>query len=455
MPPLYCCARRDPATAPSPLASGFFRESPGTHRNAIRDSHAQRRNPHPRRPPEAQGGTRGALHRQAPRGRRAHQGGTGVRRHHRELGVRRRQERTGDAREPYRGVAGEAAPGDGDPDRGALHGCRAGRLGGTRQRRKDGQVGEVHDRRLGRGQAGGAQALKRVSRWPRSARSQAQRDRRGQGPARARAQAQDHQDRRRPEVVSGAMSASEPEPAAGAAGRHGLSELIAERRAKAQRLRQSDAGAFPYSFKDAEPVKRVLDAYAHLSAGDETDDLHRVAGRIAARRGSGGAAFLDLVDRTGKIQLHARLDVLGEKAFERLTSLDLGDVIGVEGAALRSRRGEISLRVDRFAILTKALRPPPDKHAGLSDVQTRYRRRELDLMASEDARRLFIDRARIISAVRAYLDEEGFIEVETPVLQPLYGGALARPFLTPHNELDPDLYPGVATEGSLKRPIVR
>src|SRR5207244_2683598 len=122
-----------------------------------------------------------------------------------------------------------------------------------------------------------------------------------------------------------------------------------------------------------------LDAYAHLSAGDETDDLHRVAGRIAARRGAGGAAFLDLVDRTGKIQLHARLDILGKEAFERLTSLDLGDVIGVEGAALRSRRGEISLRVDRFAILAKALRPPPDKHAGLSDVQTRYRRRELDL----------------------------------------------------------------------------
>jgi len=250
------------------------------------------------------------------------------------------------------------------------------------------------------------------------------------------------------------MSANEPEPAAGAAGRHGLPELIAERRAKAQRLRDSDPGAFPYSFKDAEPVGRVLDAYAHLAAGDETEDLHRVAGRITARRGAGGAAFLDLVDRTGKIQLHARLDVLGEEAFERLTSLDLGDVIGVEGAALRSRRGEISLRVDRFAILAKALRPPPDKHAGLSDVQTRYRRRELDLMASGDARRLFMDRARIISAVRGYLDEEGFIEVETPVLQPLYGGALARPFLTHHNELDRDLYLRIATELYLKRLIV-
>src|SRR5438067_5213524 len=250
------------------------------------------------------------------------------------------------------------------------------------------------------------------------------------------------------------MSASEREPAAGAPGRHGLPELIAERRAKAQRLRETDAGALPYSFPDAEPVQSILDAYAHLQAGDETEEVHRVAGRIAARRGAGKAAFLDLVDRTGKIQLHARVDVLGEDAFARLTTLDLGDVIGVDGAVLRSRHGELSLRVDSFQVLAKALRPPPDKHAGLSDVETRYRRRELDLMASEEARRLFVDRARIIRAVRAYLDEEGFIEVETPVLQPLYGGSLARPFLTHHNELDRDLYLRIATELYLKRLIV-
>ena len=121
---------------------------------------------------------------------------------------------------------------------------------------------------------------------------------------------------------------------------------------------------------------------------------------------------------------------------------------------LRSRRGELSLRVDRFQILAKALRPPPDKHHGLSDVETRYRRRELDLIANEDARRLFIDRARIISAIRAYLDGEGFVEVETPVLQPLYGGALARPFTTHHNALDRDLYLRIATELYLKRLIV-
>jgi lysyl-tRNA synthetase class 2 len=236
--------------------------------------------------------------------------------------------------------------------------------------------------------------------------------------------------------------------------RHGLEELIAERRAKAARIRELDAGAFPYSFARAESIAEILPRYEHLAPGEETDERHRVAGRIAARRGAGKMAFLDLVDRSGKIQLHARVDVLGPERFELLTMLDLGDLIGVEGAAIRSRHGEVSLRVESFQVLAKALRPPPDKHHGLTDVQTRYRRRELDLMASEETRRLFVDRARIISAVRSYLDGEGFVEVETPVLQPLYGGAMARPFTTHHNALDRDLYLRIATELYLKRLIV-
>jgi lysyl-tRNA synthetase class 2 len=251
------------------------------------------------------------------------------------------------------------------------------------------------------------------------------------------------------------MSGSEERPSSGGeSGPHGLAELIAERRAKAERLRESDASAFPYAYPGAEPVAEILAAYGHLADGEETEDAHRVAGRIAARRGAGRAAFLDLVDRTGKIQLHARVDVLGKEPFARLTSLDLGDLIGVDGAVLRSRHGELTLRVDGFQILAKALRPPPDKHHGLTDVETRLRRRELDLIASEDTRRLFIDRARIISAVRSYLDGSGFVEVETPVLQPLYGGAFARPFTTHHNALDRDLYLRIATELYLKRCIV-
>ncbi len=253
------------------------------------------------------------------------------------------------------------------------------------------------------------------------------------------------------------MSGSEQEPGGTDPARsapHGLAELIAERRAKLRRLRESDPSAFPHAFGGAEPVASILEAYAHLQAGEETEQRHRVAGRIAARRGAGRAAFLDLVDRTGKIQLHARVDVLGPERFGVLTGLDLGDLIGVDGAVLRSRHGELSLRVDDFAVLSKALRPPPDKHAGLSDVETRYRRRELDLIASEEARALFIARARIVAAIRAYLDGEGFLEVETPVLQPLYGGAFARPFVTHHNELARDLYLRIATELYLKRLIV-
>jgi lysyl-tRNA synthetase class 2 len=249
-------------------------------------------------------------------------------------------------------------------------------------------------------------------------------------------------------------SPGEQQSSSGETGRHGLNELIAERRAKAERLRESDPSAFPYSFAGVEPIEQILAAYAQLEPGEETDESHRVAGRISARREAGKMAFLDVVDRTAKIQLHARVDVLGQEIFERLISLDIGDIVGVDGAALRSRRGEISLRVERFEVLAKALRPPPDKHAGLSDVQLRYRRRELDLIASEDARKLFADRAKIIAAVRAYLDGEGFLEVETPVLQPLYGGALARPFTTHHNALERTLYLRIATELYLKRLIV-
>jgi lysyl-tRNA synthetase, class II len=146
--------------------------------------------------------------------------------------------------------------------------------------------------------------------------------------------------------------------------------------------------------------------------------------------------------------------VLGPDRMARLVDLDLGDLVGVDGTALRSRRGELTLRVDDFAVLAKSLRPPPDKFHGLADVETRYRHRELDLIANPESRILFVLRARVVSAIRRYLDDAGFIEVETPVLQPLYGGALARPFTTHHNALDRTLYLRIATELYLKRLIV-
>ena len=227
-----------------------------------------------------------------------------------------------------------------------------------------------------------------------------------------------------------------------------------DRRAKLARLRADGVDPYPHSFPGVQPIAEVHAAHDDLEAGAETDARYRVAGRLSARRGHGKAAFLDLVDRSGRIQLHAREDVIGAEAFERLTSLDLGDLIGVDGAAFKSRRGELSLRVEDFTLLAKSLRAPPDKFHGLEDVETRYRHRELDLIANDETRELFIMRSRVIAAIRRFLDERGFLEVETPVLQPLYGGALARPFTTHHNALDRDLFLRIATELYLKRLIV-
>jgi lysyl-tRNA synthetase, class II len=202
------------------------------------------------------------------------------------------------------------------------------------------------------------------------------------------------------------------------------------------------------------PIAHVREQHPDLEPGAETDAKYRIAGRIAARRGHGKASFIDLVDRSNRVQLHARADALGEQSYERLVSMDLGDLIGVDGTAMATRRGELSLKVDDWTLLAKSLRPPPEKFHGLEDTETRYRQRELDLIANEDARELFILRSKVIRAIRRWLDEHGFYEVETPVLQPLYGGALARPFTTHFNALDSDFYLRIATELYLKRLIV-
>lgn len=231
-------------------------------------------------------------------------------------------------------------------------------------------------------------------------------------------------------------------------------DLLAARRAKLDRLRADGVEPFPHAFPGVEAVAAVRAAHEGVEAGAETEATHRVAGRLAARRGQGKMAFLDLVDRSGRLQLQARVDVLGPDLHARLLELDLGDLVGVDGTAFVTRRGELSLRVDAFTVLAKSLRPVPDKHHGLTDVETRYRRRELDLLANEETRALFVARARIVAAVRRALDDEDFVEVETPVLQPLYGGALARPFTTRFNALDQTMYLRIATELYLKRCIV-
>jgi len=243
------------------------------------------------------------------------------------------------------------------------------------------------------------------------------------------------------------------EPESGAAERS-EPHVIAERRAKLERLREQGIDPFPPEFAGRVEISTVHDAHGGIADGEETEAPFRIAGRIAARRGHGKAAFIDLVDASGKIQLHSRADVLGEQAHELLISLDLGDFVGVDGVAFKTRRGELSLKLTGWTLLAKSLRPPPDKFHGLEDTELRYRHRELDLIANPETRELFRRRGQTIAAIRSLLDGDGFIEVETPVLQPLYGGALARPFTTHHNALDRDLYLRIATELYLKRLVV-
>ncbi len=233
-----------------------------------------------------------------------------------------------------------------------------------------------------------------------------------------------------------------------------MEDVFAVRRAKLNALRAAGLEPFPHEFEGVEPIASIRARYEGLEPGEETGASHRVAGRLAARRGQGKMAFLDLVDRSGRIQLQARVDELGQEGLAWLLELDLGDIIGVDGLVFESRRGELTLRVQAFRLLAKSLRPPPEKHHGLQDVETRFRHREVDLLSNEETRKLFITRARTIAAIRRFLDSEGFIEVETPVLQPLYGGAMARPFTTHHNALNRDLYLRIATELYLKRLIV-
>ncbi len=230
-------------------------------------------------------------------------------------------------------------------------------------------------------------------------------------------------------------------------------DVFAERRAKLAAWRKS-GDAYPTSYQPREEIGPLRDAYERLEAGEDSGEAHRIAGRVIARRGHGKLTFLVLRDMSGELQLMAQLDALGDASYAALEQVDLGDFVGAEGSMMRTRRGELSMRVASWRLLSKSLRPMPEKFHGLTDVETRYRKRYLDLMVNDQSREVFLKRSRIIRALREFLDGQGFVEVETPVLQPLYGGAMARPFTTHHNELERDLYLRIATELYLKRCIV-
>lgn len=228
------------------------------------------------------------------------------------------------------------------------------------------------------------------------------------------------------------------------------SEVVRQRREKLARLRSSGRDPFrSTSFERTHLAAEIGQSFASLEGRTA-----RVAGRVVAQRRHGKATFADLRDGSGDIQLLFRLDALGQERYEQLAEVDDGDLLGAEGAVTRTRTGEVTVAVGDYELLAKALRPPPEKWHGLRDVEIRYRRRYLDLIANEESRRVLIARTRVVRAFRSFLDERGFLEVETPMMQPVPGGALARPFVTHHNALDLDLYLRIAPELYLKRLIV-
>ncbi|MFI5028363.1 MAG: lysine--tRNA ligase [Solirubrobacterales bacterium] len=230
----------------------------------------------------------------------------------------------------------------------------------------------------------------------------------------------------------------------------------AERRAKAERLRAEGVDPFPRSFPDRTPVAEILAAHdpGHLGEGEHPEFSYRIAGRVTGKRGHGKTVFLDVRDLSGTLQAYARVDDLGEQAFARIEDLDIGDIVGMDGDLYVTKRGQLALAVREATLLAKALRDPPDLFHGISDPDTRYRHRELDLMANERSREVFKLRARVLAAIREHMNERGFVELETPILQRLTGGAAARPFKTHHHALDRHLFLRIATELYLKRAIV-
>lgn len=237
-----------------------------------------------------------------------------------------------------------------------------------------------------------------------------------------------------------------------------LSEQEIVRREKLESLKEQGIDPFGSRFDRTDTTSSLQKEYDSFSKEElhdmENKKIVKIAGRIMTKRGKGKAAFAHIMDRDGQIQLYIRLDVVGEDQFSYFDKADLGDIIGVSGTIMKTNMGELSIRVETITHLSKALRPLPEKWHGLKDIEERYRRRYVDLITNDESRETFILRSKIISMIREYLANDGYLEVETPILHPILGGANARPFVTHHNTLDMPFYLRIAPELYLKRLIV-